>query len=678
MEYYKGYTCVTFDELTSKEGGAIMSVPNYKQYAHRKRINVVRNGGGLDGYALIDFHSLPTRFQEAFCLKYGNPEEVIKASSMADQVIEDSEARTFYANYTLDNGDHLSNDKIEEYTMNASVLNELIRMSCETQSRQKALGGKGGISTKDLILENLEQFRLYPGHTLPCSWRRIQQKIKEYKEDGYAVLIQGYLGNRNSLKMSGDMQLQAIALKRCKVPRYNNDQIFDELNRIADRKGWEPIKSKNTLVAFFNKPEIMPLWYDAVCGIQAAKQKFNRKHKTELPKRRDSLWYGDGTKLNLYYKQYINGRIKRCTTFVYEVMDAASEVFLGYAICDVEGFEAQYKAWRMAVETAGCRPFEVVYDNQGGHKSGIAQEFFSKIARVHRPTTPYNGSSKTIESAFGRFQEEFLSRDWRFTGQNVTAKGEFSSVDLDFIDANTDSLYTFEELKAAYLAERSAWNNAPHPTVLGKTRMEVYLSSINKEVQPLTETDMVNIFWSETERPSTFTTSGITISVDNHEYTYEVYDDKGMPDLDFRSQNTYRKFIVKYDPLDMTSVRLYVKDSSGSLKFVTTAEPYTVIHRAIQDQSTQDAEFIRRMDEAQKQQMANHYVKMAAFEMDFGIAPEQHGLNRPKVPTIPQKSLERFMDNALVHGNEEPQSIGQMTKIISNTTHDQINRCDKF
>ena len=53
---------------------------------------------------------------------------------------------------------------------------------------------------------------------------------------------------------------------------------------------------------------------------------------------------------------------------VYEVVDAYSEVLLGYYISDHENFEAQYNAYRMAVQVSGHKPYEIVHDNQGGHK----------------------------------------------------------------------------------------------------------------------------------------------------------------------------------------------------------------------------------------------------------------------------------------------------------------------
>lgn len=299
MEYYKGYICVTVDELTDKENGAaVMSIYNYKQMVARKRINVVRQGKGLDNYALIDFYSLPERFRVAFIAKYGQPEDVIKAQSKGESVLEDTVARDYYDRYRLSDGTPLDNDKIDEYTMTASILNEVIKSANEVKACKRSLGGKGGVTSKDVIVRMIEDFRLYPGHSLPTSWARLSAKIRDYKARGYEALVEGYLGNKNTVKITESMGRHIVALKRSKVPQYNNDQIFEEINRIALERDWKAIKSTNTITAYLNRPDIEPLWYDAKYGSKAAKQKFERKHKTILPEVRDALWYGDGTKLN--------------------------------------------------------------------------------------------------------------------------------------------------------------------------------------------------------------------------------------------------------------------------------------------------------------------------------------------------------------------------------------------
>ena len=214
-------------------------------------------------------------------------------------------------------------------------------------------------------------------------------------------------------------------------------------------------------------------------------RRYGRKHKTKLPGMRDALWYGDGTKLNLYYLGE-DGKVR--TAMVYEVMDAYSEVLLGYHISDTEDYEQQYHAYRMAIQTAGYKPYEIVHDNQGGHKKADSAGLFSKICRVHRTTAPYTPESKTIEAVFGRFQGSVLHKDWRFTGQNITAKKESSRPNLEFVEANKDSLYSFAELKNRYMKARREWNEAKHPET-GISRIEMYRSSVNDETPVAGGTD---------------------------------------------------------------------------------------------------------------------------------------------------------------------------------------------
>lgn len=45
-------------------------------------------------------------------------------------------------------------------------------------------------------------------------------------------------------------------------------------------------------------------------------------------------------------------------------MDAFSETMLGYYISDSENYEAQYNSFRMAIQTARFRPYEIVTDNR--------------------------------------------------------------------------------------------------------------------------------------------------------------------------------------------------------------------------------------------------------------------------------------------------------------------------
>lgn len=676
MEYYDNKLCVTYEELTA---GTDPVIKFYTLCSNIKRGNIqlACRGGGEGGYALVIYSSLPEKYKTRWIERKGDPEETIKQQRMRERVKMDEKAREFFEAFEYDmNGvqTRLSRKLVDEYTLNASVLNELVYNLRDKERLVKQLNN----SRRDLwddtltLSENLRG--IYP-HTLPANLSRLKGKIKEYRQNGYASLISGKVGNASTQKINPDMARQLIALKRSRVPIYTDAQIFEAINRIALEKDWKPLRSRRSMAGWFARPEIEPLWYDAVHGELAAYQRFGRKHKTELPMRRDTLWYGDGTKLNLYYRDE-EGKIR--TTMVYEVMDAYSEVFLGYYISDHENFEAQYNAYRMAIQKSGHKPFEIVHDNQGGHKKLEKNKetgesgFFDKICHIHRPTAPYSGQSKTIENAFGRFQDQILRQDWRFTGMNITTKKAASRPNLEYIEANKDQLFTLDELMAHYAEARRAWNAAPHPAT-GISRIEMYEESVNEETDRVTVADMVDIFWVWTRRPVTFTDQGIQITIGKIKRQYEVYSEAGKPDHEWRRRNTYREFYVKYDPSDLRSIRLYWKDNAGQLRFERVAEPYMVVHRALQDQTESEAAFIRQEQAANIEDRVIRQEIAKEIEYAYNVAPEQHGMKTPRLKGVTKEVQDEIDRRTLKYGRDpEEYQVGRVTKRVSNLTFDQL------
>ena len=314
------------------------------------------------------------------------------------------------------------------------------------------------------------------------------------------------------------------------------------------------------------------------------------------------------------------------TMQVYEVIDAYSEVFLGYHISTSENHEAQYHAYRMALDKSRHIPNELVCDNQGGHKFLESQNFFKQLCHIYKPTKPHNGPSKTIESVFGRFQSQVLHKSWFFTGQNITAKKDSSRTNIEFIQANVDKLPTLEEMKEIYAAYREEWNSMPHPAT-GVSRMEMYESSINEKSYSVNNLDMINIFWLYTKKPATYTGSGISITVGGETYDYEVCGKDGQPDRKFLRQHFGRRFKVQYDPADFKSIRLYTEDG----RYMATAEPKFTIHRAVQDQTEGERAYIAAQLKADEEDRIERQAEARAIEHEHGTAPELHGLRRPKM-----------------------------------------------
>ena len=663
MEYFNKILCVTSPELTSGSN-PIFKEGTLNVYASTGKISRVHRFGGEGGYTLYAWNSIPQKYRKRYMERYGDPEQRMKEAMMRDRIKLDSEAREWYEAFTYEkNGraEHLTGELIEEYTINASVLGELQKMMAQRQALRQSLNGSMA-GAWEVICQSSEALREEYHHTLPKHIARLKAKIKAFKADGYRSLISGKVGNLNTIKITPEFGQLLIALKRCRVPVYTDTQIFEEGNCRAVENGWKPLKSLSGLKRWFNSAAIMPLWYDAVYGEQAARQKFGRKHRTALPTKRDALWYGDGTKLNLYYRDE-DGKVR--TTQVYVVIDAMSEVMLGWHISDTEDYEAQYHAYRMAIQTSRHKPYEIVHDNQGGHKKLDADGLFKKLCHVHRTTQPYNGESKTIEAVFGRFQQQVLHKDWRFTGQNITAKKMSSRPNLEFIEENKDSLYTLEELKDAYAKATKEWNEMAHPAY-GKSRQEAYDNSVNEETQQVTAHDMVDMFWVTAKRMSTFTDQGISVTIKKEKRQYEVMSEPGVPDHEWRRQHTYERFVVKYDPYDFGSVRLYKKEADGSLRFERVAEPYVVIHRAIQEQTEGEAVFIRQQQAANTTDRIERTVAGREIEKAHGVMPEQHGLRSPKpkgMTAAERRQIERR--TGIYSKAPEEYKIGRKTKQVS-------------
>lgn len=688
MRYKDNILRITFTELTrSDDGPALMGKSCYDQLKARKRINVIERGGGLGKEAEVEWASLPERFKVRYIAKYGNPEDaLLKHNSM---ITFDEEAREFFAGYVLADGTLLKEAQQHEYLVNASVLNRLLDMVASQKRNRNQKGNRTPVSW-DNIMERCEEYRESYGHTLPRSVTRLRCKMNEYAKSGYECLISGKLGNVNTSKITGEVAEWILAHKNSMNPVYSISQLFDLYNQTAPLKGWKPIKSVQTILSFLERPDIKPLWYAVEQGSQRANNLFLRQNRTIMASCRDALWYIDGTKVNLYF-QFWNEKTRRReigTTNCIYVMDAYSEVFVGWFMCEQETFRTTYEALRHAFERTGFMPYELVSDNQSGFTSKSAERWRAKLDTITHTTTPHNAKSKSIEAAFGRFQAEVLHQYINYTGGNITAKSSKAKIDVDRIFQNDKSLPTYEEVKAANEESIRKWNSLPHPKFAGKSRMEVYMASVNPQAIPLTDVVKEKVFYIATEKPSTFRASGIEVTLNGEKRVYEVFNGPNSPDLEWRRKNTGREFIVEYNPHDLSRVRLCIDDKNYGLQFNTWAEPYMYIHRAMQDQVEGERSAIIAGLNANKKEIVRRDLETRSLQMKYGVGYESAGYSAPLPQGVSSTEYTRFAEeihaeDAACHADVAtgaaevlPETVGQIQKQVSNMTPDKQARYD--
>ena len=610
-----------------------LTMNQFKKDSSNGLLDIYRRSTG--GNTLIDVLSIrrPER-RRKIELEMGKiPTDGLSRVPSIFTVVADTDAISYYSEYTDERGLRLSDDTQHLYANGAAVLNTLIAARRQMIESNLKIGKKINMAKMyesfSRFAEEQTEFR----NALPRNARRLREKMEEYGNGGgrdYGCLVKRNAvsgGTSGAAKISEKAGQWLVARFATPINKVTMEQLYEEYNAVAPVRGWKAVETVDTIRNYMNRPEVKPLWYGMRYGELKSKEKYARQHRTLLPEVRDALWYGDGTKLNFYY---LNDKGEIATTCVYEVVDVYSEVLLGYHISDSEDYEAQYYAYRMAMNFSECRPYEIRFDNQGGHKKLQSINFLKKITPHAIPTAPYNGQSKTIESIFGRFQKSFLHKEWMFTGQNVTAKNRESKPNMEFILANKTKLPTLEEAKKLYLMYRDMWNNAPHPKT-GRPRIEMYRTSENPKTQKLNDLDKLGIFGVMTQKPSKYRANGIEIQVKGQKYAFEVLDAHQLPDMEFVRNNTDREFYVEYIPDDMSYCGLYTKNAKGEFVLVTAASKFIEIHRALQEQDELDAALIRHVEHANKQMRLDLREEIEKILEIEGMHPAQHGLVMPKL-----------------------------------------------
>ena len=196
--------------LSEEELAPILSVPNYKKLAARKEINVVRPGKGLGSYALVEIATMPLRFQERIKLKYGDMKEDVIRNWLGSHYHIDAKARDFYTRFRFDNGDTLPPEHIQEYTVNASVIEAVMRAMEDATFMRKAM--KAGPVNWGELAGAISYYQAEFGHTLPVSSNRFKKRVNDFKANGYESLISRKFMNQNRRKVTYDIERLLLSI----------------------------------------------------------------------------------------------------------------------------------------------------------------------------------------------------------------------------------------------------------------------------------------------------------------------------------------------------------------------------------------------------------------------------------------------------------------------------------
>lgn len=559
----------------------LMSYSTYKVWCFRGKLIRTRQGKGKGNCAWVSFYDIAEEWvKNAIKAKYGDPKEKIIENTLENFIQTDPLAIKFFAAHIKPNGRHLSAKDQRTKVNSVSILNA-IQTVFNSRSNAAKLFGKQKTKVWQNISEAVNNINTKKWqYKLPTTSRTLQRKYKRYLNEGYEAFIHAGEGSKNAVRITkavGDYLLALYSLPSGKltIPEVNERYELERQNH----KSWKPL-TNSAIYEFLYKPENERIWTLARHGKEAYKRKY--KHTITRDKSQwfpNAYWAIDGTKLDWIHfwddaSNKMGAKLKINVLF-----DVYSEKIIGSAISFTESHVEHFKAIKMGINEAECRPYFMTYDNQSGHKSERMQTLYDSLVAenkgVHYAGAAYEHGNPA-EGLFRRLQQQVINKFWFNDGQSVTVRRDDNKMNTDFISTHKSELKTIEELYQAWEAAVALWNSKVHPNFKAEkfTRDQVYQHQMPMQ-EPLSMFEIMDKMWVEQKkRPITYKAHGIDLWISDKKYQYEVYDANGDIDIEFRRTSVGKKFIVRYDPEHLdTYIQLCEKDHYGNIVHVANAEP---------------------------------------------------------------------------------------------------------
>jgi len=571
---------------------------------------------------LIRFDTLKDHYKQLITATYGNVMDYYHRQSIYNNPLftltaDDNQT---IENYRLPDGRKLPEQYINLYKQECRYLNLLTNIN---KSIIKSLGF-GSVSAFGSAVRQL--IATDSNCMLPTSRTRLSTIVKQYKKLQAQAVINRHAhrwNNTNRAKITGAVADYLLS-QYCLVNKPTVPMLAEMYQQAAAANNW-PRLDQSAIYSWLHRPKQKRVWTlirDGVGEWQKLYSHYLKLQKTALFP--NAYWVIDGSKLDMIH--YFDNQLKMAAKLKIDpVFDVYSEKIIGYSISHTEDHTDHFRAMKMAAQTAQARPYLITYDHQSGHLTTGTQQLYNQL--VAKGGTHYPHRVKAhgpAELLFKNLQTQVISRWWFSDRQSPMSRRAQSKVNMEVIRqkqtdpagnkwSNTDLLPDLNEVIRAWQISVAQWNNAPHSTIKGKTRNQVYAQPAIVS-QPLSADEIKRIFWVTTPRPRQYTRGGITLDISGETYEYEVYNSQGLPDIDFRENYTGTKLYRRYDPDNLEQIELLVSTGAG-MQVVAVAE---LKHEHVQvpilmntgDKQRWQAEFETR--DIERQRIQEQYNQMVA------------------------------------------------------------------
>lgn len=483
--FHNNILVVTKDELVPRfyASEASLSVLCKRDEKRGQGLKRIQEGRGRKEL-LILYDSLPSHIRAEL------PDLRVGRHLLENFFEYDNDAYLYYSSYKFENGQHLSEANIKQYTLNASVSRAVLKL------RDDKLSEGANITdvwqelcdlSKSFVSKVIERYGF--GHKLPGHWLRFRQKIEDFEANGYEVFISRKHLNDNAkkcdasvLRLLCDMfatqrhkpTRSEVARQYKKFKRGEIEIINSETGELYNPATYPEISEKsihNYLSQWSQRIKTEP---HRAGNRQKLLERYRPYHSLVNPKYSLSVLSIDDRQPPF---QYASGK----RVWFYNGIDLASECYIVSVYGKskemlIDEFYRQLvrNCWSLGVGL----PLEIECEMSLNSKY---KDTLLKAGNVFEYVRieANNARGKRIEQYYRQLRYEIEKRMEGYCAR------PFARVESNEAGVEKAKTMSYEEIVEQSLLAIEEWNNRPHSKEPSLTRWEYFLKYRNPGVKPI-------------------------------------------------------------------------------------------------------------------------------------------------------------------------------------------------